>query len=150
MATAARVKYPAALQRCKFDTPLLAAGALIGVRRNRWAGPPLPLLHGRTVLFVVAKGISVFYNTNHGLSGVQLNFIAVVIIELCRFVIRRLFPVDMDASAVGEIIAVPFGVMYLEGKITVLIPYFLIKTFLKASCLLSNLASTWGLPYSKR
>ena len=29
MATAARVKYPAALQRCKFDTPLLAAGSLI-------------------------------------------------------------------------------------------------------------------------
>ncbi len=27
--TAARVKYPAALQRCKFDTPLLAAGSLI-------------------------------------------------------------------------------------------------------------------------
>ncbi len=27
--TAARVKYPAALQRCKFDTPLLAAGYLI-------------------------------------------------------------------------------------------------------------------------
>ncbi|ERI70879.1 hypothetical protein HMPREF1548_01883 [Clostridium sp. KLE 1755] len=31
LATAARVKYPAALQRCKFDTPLLAAGSLIGV-----------------------------------------------------------------------------------------------------------------------
>ena len=30
LATAARVKYPAALQRCKFDTPLLAAGSLIG------------------------------------------------------------------------------------------------------------------------
>ena len=29
LATAARVKYPAALQRCKFDTPLLAAGYLI-------------------------------------------------------------------------------------------------------------------------
>ncbi len=29
LATAARVKYPAALQRCKFDTPLLAAGPLI-------------------------------------------------------------------------------------------------------------------------
>ena len=29
LATAARVKYPAALQRCKFDTPLLAAGSLI-------------------------------------------------------------------------------------------------------------------------
>ncbi len=29
MATAARVKDPAALQRCKFDTPLLAAGSLI-------------------------------------------------------------------------------------------------------------------------
>ncbi len=27
--TAARVKYPAALQHCKFDTPLLAAGSLI-------------------------------------------------------------------------------------------------------------------------
>ena len=26
MATAARVKYPAAWQRCKFDTPLLEAG----------------------------------------------------------------------------------------------------------------------------
>jgi hypothetical protein len=31
LATAARVKYPAALQRCKFDTPLLAAGSLICV-----------------------------------------------------------------------------------------------------------------------
>ena len=29
LATAARVKYPAALQRCKFDIPLLAAGSLI-------------------------------------------------------------------------------------------------------------------------
>jgi len=29
LVTAARVKYPAALQRCKFDTPLLAAGSLI-------------------------------------------------------------------------------------------------------------------------
>ena len=29
MANAARVKYPAALQRCKLDTPLLAAGYLI-------------------------------------------------------------------------------------------------------------------------
>ena len=29
LATAARVKYPAALQRCKFDTPLFAAGYLI-------------------------------------------------------------------------------------------------------------------------
>ncbi|ERI70243.1 hypothetical protein HMPREF1548_02369 [Clostridium sp. KLE 1755] len=29
LATAARIKYPAALQRCKFDTPLLAAGSLI-------------------------------------------------------------------------------------------------------------------------
>ena len=29
LATAARVKYPAALQRCKFDTPLLVAGSLI-------------------------------------------------------------------------------------------------------------------------
>ena len=29
LATAARVKYPAALQRCKFDTPLLAARFLI-------------------------------------------------------------------------------------------------------------------------
>ena len=28
LATAARVKYPAALQRCKFDAPLLAAGYL--------------------------------------------------------------------------------------------------------------------------
>ncbi len=28
LATAARVKYPAALQRCKFDAPLLAAGIL--------------------------------------------------------------------------------------------------------------------------
>ncbi len=27
--TAARVKYPAALQSCKFDTPLLAVGFLI-------------------------------------------------------------------------------------------------------------------------
>ena len=32
LATAARVKYPAALQRCKFDTPLLAAGSLIQPR----------------------------------------------------------------------------------------------------------------------
>ncbi len=32
LATAARVKYPAALQRCKFDTPLLAAGSLIAYR----------------------------------------------------------------------------------------------------------------------
>ncbi len=31
MATAARVKYPAALQRCKFDAPLLAAGSLTTV-----------------------------------------------------------------------------------------------------------------------
>ena len=87
LATAARVKDPAALQRCKFDTPLLAAGSLIGVRRNRRAGPPLPLLHGRTVLFVVAKGISVFYNTNHGLSGIQLNFISIVIIEFGRIIV---------------------------------------------------------------
>ena len=29
LANAARVKYPAALQRCKLDTPLLAAGYLI-------------------------------------------------------------------------------------------------------------------------
>ncbi len=29
LATAARVKYPAALQHCKFDTPLLAVGFLI-------------------------------------------------------------------------------------------------------------------------
>ena len=29
LATAARVKYPAALQRYKLDTPLLAAGSLI-------------------------------------------------------------------------------------------------------------------------
>ncbi len=29
LAAAARVKYPAALQRCKFDTPLLAVGYLI-------------------------------------------------------------------------------------------------------------------------
>ncbi len=28
LATAARVKYPVALQRCKFDAPLLAAGVL--------------------------------------------------------------------------------------------------------------------------
>jgi len=35
MATAARVKYPAALQRCKFDTPLLAAGSLISLRMLR-------------------------------------------------------------------------------------------------------------------
>ncbi|NBI72066.1 hypothetical protein D3Z50_13535 [Clostridiaceae bacterium] len=28
LATAARVKYPTALQRCKFDAPLLAAGLL--------------------------------------------------------------------------------------------------------------------------
>ncbi len=33
LATAARVKDPAALQRCKFDTPLLAAGSLIILRR---------------------------------------------------------------------------------------------------------------------
>ncbi len=32
--TAARVKYPAALQRCKFDAPLLAVGSLI------WIGAP--------------------------------------------------------------------------------------------------------------
>ena len=32
LATAARVKYPAALQRCKFDTPLLAAGSLIAAQ----------------------------------------------------------------------------------------------------------------------
>ncbi len=30
LATAARVKYPAALQRYKFDAPLLAAGSLTG------------------------------------------------------------------------------------------------------------------------
>ena len=29
LTNAARVKYPAALQRCKLDTPLLAAGSLI-------------------------------------------------------------------------------------------------------------------------
>jgi len=34
LATAARVKYPAALQRCKFDTPLLAAGSLISGRQQ--------------------------------------------------------------------------------------------------------------------
>ena len=36
LADAARVKYPAALQRCKFDTPLLAAGSLI-----MWGYPSL-------------------------------------------------------------------------------------------------------------
>ena len=35
LATAARVKYPAALQRCKFDTPLLAAGSLISFCLNK-------------------------------------------------------------------------------------------------------------------
>ena len=34
LATAARVKYPAALQRCKFDTPLLAAGSLIRLNKT--------------------------------------------------------------------------------------------------------------------
>ena len=39
LATAARVKYPAALQRCKFDTPLLAAGSLIhGERKTDFSG----------------------------------------------------------------------------------------------------------------
>ena len=35
LATAARVKYPAALQRCKFDTPLLAAGSLIHLPKHK-------------------------------------------------------------------------------------------------------------------
>ena len=34
LATAARVKYPAALQRCKFDVPLLAAGFLTAAMRD--------------------------------------------------------------------------------------------------------------------
>ena len=34
LATAARVKYPAALQRCKFDAPLLAAGLLTHYNRE--------------------------------------------------------------------------------------------------------------------
>ena len=38
LATAARVKYPAALQRCKFDTPLLAAGSLIDAKLFSAAG----------------------------------------------------------------------------------------------------------------
>ncbi len=36
--TAARVKYPAALHRCKFDTPLLAARSLI--LQERWMRQP--------------------------------------------------------------------------------------------------------------
>ena len=43
LATAARVKYPAALQRCKFDTPLLAAGALISIVRRGKTGQELPV-----------------------------------------------------------------------------------------------------------
>ena len=37
LTNAARVKYPAALQRCKIDTPLLAAGSLIEARSERAA-----------------------------------------------------------------------------------------------------------------
>lgn len=36
LATAARVTYPAALQRCKLDAPLLAAGLLTPILRIGW------------------------------------------------------------------------------------------------------------------
>ncbi len=40
LANAARVTYPAALQHCKFDAPLLAAGLLTGFGDNAGSGFP--------------------------------------------------------------------------------------------------------------
>lgn len=44
-------------------------------------------MYAPPVILFVSEGIPFFYYTNHGLSGIQLNFISIVIIEFGRIIV---------------------------------------------------------------
>ena len=74
------------------------------------------------------EGISVLHDTDHGLTGIEYNLIAVVIIIPRRTVIGSLFPVDMNNTPVCEEPSVPCGVVTLERQIA--FAQFLVKSIL--------------------
>lgn len=75
---------------------------------------------------VISELVAVLHDADHGLSGIELDFISVVVIESGGFVVRGLFPGNMDALAIGEIVSVLGIVMYLEGEIAVIISYLIV------------------------
>ena len=44
-------------------------------------------MYAPPVILFGSEGIPFFYHTNHGLSGIQLNFISIVIIEFGRIIV---------------------------------------------------------------
>lgn len=82
------------------------------------------LVLGRIFHVIHEEGVPVFYDTDHRFTGIQFDFVSVVIIVSCRAVIGGFFPGNMDAPAVRKIPAVSCCIMALEGEITFLVTHF--------------------------
>ena len=64
-----------------------------------------------------SKIIALFYDADHGFSGVHDDFVTGIIVIPGSAVIAGFLPVYMDALAVGEVPAVHGDVMNLECKV---------------------------------
>ena len=77
------------------------------------------------VLFCV-DGLSFFYDTDICLTGIDLNFITVIVIEFGRSKVTFFFPCHMDTFAVCEVVAVLCGIVALEGQIAFFVSRFIV------------------------
>ena len=75
---------------------------------------------------VISELVAVLHDADHGLSGVKLDFVSVVVIEFGGFIVAGLFPGNVDALAVGEIVAVLGVVMNLEGQIAIVVSHLVV------------------------
>ena len=75
---------------------------------------------------VVSELVAVLHDADHGLSGIKLDFVSVVVIEFGGFIVAGLFPGNVDALAVGEIVAVLGVVMNLEGQIAIVVSHLVV------------------------
>lgn len=78
-------------------------------------------LFGFNGLVIHIEGIAFLQNADHGLSGVQPDFVAVVIIISGSAVVRGFFPCDMNSLAIGKEPSVSCIVVALERQISLII-----------------------------
>ena len=67
------------------------------------------------------------YNEDGSLAGIDFNFISFIIIVSCRLIVGCLFPGYMDGFSVCEIVTISGSIVYLECKISFLIPDLMIS-----------------------
>ena len=95
---------------------------------NKLRGFKLPelLLFGLHSLSVHQECVAFLKNADHCLSGVQLDFISVIVKVTGGAVIRSFFPGNMNAFPISKKPAVAGIVVALKRKITFLVPDFII------------------------